>query len=283
MTTPAVKLMIVKPGALGDTLLLAPALRALREGPPVVEMAVAGNMPAVGLLKHVGLAEAVFDIERLNLHVPAEVEFSILNGARVLVCLHIDADGRNALRERAGVLSIATCPVSGRPEGQHMAVYLHQCLKALIPETGALTRTALACPDDDSICPPPPYAVLAPGAGSAAKRAPLARFEAAARDLQTRGVLPVFLAGEVEIEQGLAARFPKRFPCVVTPSLTALAGLLKGAAAVYANDSGPAHLAGLLGAPTTVFFGPTDPGVWRPWGPRVDIRRFGSNDMKMYK
>jgi ADP-heptose:LPS heptosyltransferase len=53
-----------------------------------------------------------------------------------------------------------------------------------------------------------------------------------------------------------------------------LTGLLSGATAVYANDSGPAHLAGLLGAPTTVFFGPTDPDVWRPWGPRVDIQRF---------
>ncbi len=274
MTTPAGKLVIAKPGALGDTLLLAPALRALREGLPEIEIAVAGSMPAAGLLKHLGLAEAVFDIERLNLYAPAEAEIEILNGARVLACLPLDTVCCDALRDRAGLPSIAVCPAGDRTAGQHMADYLHQCLKRLIPQTGELSRAALACPDDDSICPAEPYAVLAPGAGRMAKCAPLNRFETVARDLHARGVLPIFLAGEVEIEQGLAARFPVRFPRVATPSLTALAGLLKGAAAVYANDSGPAHLAGLLGAPTTVFFGPTDPDVWRPWGPRVCIQRF---------
>ena len=71
MDTPTEKLVIVKPGALGDTLLLAPALRALREGRPEMEIAVAGSLPAAGLLKYFGLAEAVFDIECLNLYAPA--------------------------------------------------------------------------------------------------------------------------------------------------------------------------------------------------------------------
>ncbi len=278
MTTPTEKLVIVKPGALGDTLLLAPALRALREGLPEIEIAVAGSMPAVRLLKVFGLADAVFDIERLNLYAPAGAEVKILKRARVLACLPLEADCHDALRDRAGVSSIAACPARARSVGQHMAVYLHHCLKGLIPQTGELSRAALACPDEDSMRPARPYAVLAPGAGSAAKCAPLNRFEAAARDSNARGHLPIFLAGPVEIEQGLAARYPVRYPRVATPSLTALTGLLKGAAAVYANDSGPAHLAGLLGAPTTVFFGPTDPKVWRPWGPRVCIQRFDPDD-----
>ena len=274
MVTPTDKLVIIKPGALGDTLLLAPALRALCDGRPGIDIAVVGSLPSVALLKHLGLAKAVFDIERLNLYAPAGVEFKIFKGARVLACLPLDEYVCEALRDRAGVCSIARCPASGRAEGQHMAVYLHQCLKGFVPETGALSRAALICPDEDSICPAASYAVLAPGAGSAAKRAPFVRFEAAAREWHAEGVLPVFLAGEVEITQGLAARYPGRFPCVTTPSLTVLTGLLSGATAVYANDSGPAHLAGLLGAPTTVFFGPTDPDVWRPWGPRVAIQRF---------
>ncbi|MDJ0989254.1 MAG: glycosyltransferase family 9 protein [Desulfobacterales bacterium] len=276
MDTPTEKLVIVKPGALGDTLLLAPALRALREGRPEMEIAVAGSLPAAGLLKYFGLAEAVFDIECLNLYAPAGAEIKILRGARVLACLPLDADGCAALRDRAGVASIKVCPARERKVGQHMAVYLHQCLKGLIPGTGKLSHAPLACPDGATIRPAELYAVLAPGAGSAAKCAPLNRFEAAAREWHARGVLPVFLAGEVEIDRGLAAHYPDRFPCIATPSLTALAGLMKGAVAVCANDSGPAHLAGLLGAPTTVYFGPTDPDVWRPWGPRVVVRRFKS-------
>ena len=37
------------------------------------------------------------------------------------------------------------------------------------------------------------------------------------------------------------------------------------------NDSGPAHLAACLGIPTQVFFKTTDPEIWRPLGPGVEI------------
>jgi heptosyltransferase III len=36
------------------------------------------------------------------------------------------------------------------------------------------------------------------------------------------------------------------------------------------NDSGFSHLAGLLGRRAVVLFGPTDPLVWKPLGPRVE-------------
>ena len=147
-------------------------------------------------------------------------------------------------------------------------------MKSFIPQTGALSRAAFVCPGDDAVKPIEPYAVLAPGAGSDNKRAPLRLFEAAACELLSKGVSPVFLAGEVEIAKGLAARYPRGFQRIDTPPLVKLAGLLQGAVAVYANDSGPAHLAGLLGVPTTVFFGATDPCVWQPWGPRVAIQHF---------
>ena len=37
------------------------------------------------------------------------------------------------------------------------------------------------------------------------------------------------------------------------------------------NDSGTTHLAAMLGAPTVALFGPTDPAVWAPTGPRVRV------------
>ena len=118
------------------------------------------------------------------------------------------------------------------------------------------------------------YAVLAPGAGSAAKRAPMTVFEGIARKLSKQGIHPIFVAGEVEIAQGLIAHYPNPYRCCRNPSLKGLAQLLGGARAAFTNDSGPAHLAGMIGIPTTVFFGPTDPAVWRPWGPQVIIHRF---------
>jgi len=37
-------------------------------------------------------------------------------------------------------------------------------------------------------------------------------------------------------------------------------------------------LAGIIGAPTIALFGPTDPTIWRPIGPKVQIIRGASMD-----
>jgi len=48
-----------------------------------------------------------------------------------------------------------------------------------------------------------------------------------------------------------------------------LANALRQARAVVSSDSGPAHLAAQLGVRTVALFGPTDPALWAPVGPRV--------------
>ena len=45
------------------------------------------------------------------------------------------------------------------------------------------------------------------------------------------------------------------------------------ASAVVCNDTGPAHLAGIIGTPTIALFGPTDPARWKPLGPHVQTIR----------
>lgn len=50
-------------------------------------------------------------------------------------------------------------------------------------------------------------------------------------------------------------------------------GLLRRAALVVSNDTGPAHLAAAVGAPVLSVLGPTKPEQWAPWGPRVTVER----------
>ena len=50
-------------------------------------------------------------------------------------------------------------------------------------------------------------------------------------------------------------------------------GLLRRAALVVANDTGPAHLAAAVGAPLLSVLGPTLPSQWAPWGPSVEVIR----------
>ena len=49
------------------------------------------------------------------------------------------------------------------------------------------------------------------------------------------------------------------------------AALLKRAALVVANDTGPGHMAGALGTPVISLMGSTEAARWAPWGPHVHV------------
>ncbi len=49
------------------------------------------------------------------------------------------------------------------------------------------------------------------------------------------------------------------------------AALLQGAALMVSNDTGPGHIAAAVGTPLVSVLGPSDPSLWRPWGPGVQI------------
>lgn len=119
-----------------------------------------------------------------------------------------------------------------------------------------------------------PHVVLHPGSGGVAKCWPLANLVALARQVHAAGAVPVFVLGPVEAERWTVdalLRLQAEFRVVYTPAPDDLVAMLAGAAAFVGNDAGPAHLAALLGTPTTVLFGPTAPGIWRPLGARVQV------------
>ncbi|MBX3635987.1 MAG: glycosyltransferase family 9 protein [Rubrivivax sp.] len=49
------------------------------------------------------------------------------------------------------------------------------------------------------------------------------------------------------------------------------AALLRDAALMISNDTGPGHLAAAVGTPLVSVLGPSDPALWRPWGARVQV------------
>ena len=49
------------------------------------------------------------------------------------------------------------------------------------------------------------------------------------------------------------------------------AALLEEAALMVSNDTGPGHIAAAVGTPLVSVLGPSDPALWRPWGPAVHI------------
>ena len=113
-----------------------------------------------------------------------------------------------------------------------------------------------------------PLCVLAPAAGWAAKQWPVERFADLAKELSAVGFDVVVnatnhddeIASRVVEESGGAAR-------IVAPNVAGLVALVRRAALFVGGDSGPAHLAAALQVPTVALFGPTDPLRNGPWGP----------------
>ena len=66
---------------------------------------------------------------------------------------------------------------------------------------------------------------------------------------------------------------PVPYISLVDRQLHELSAVLAACDLYVGNDSGVSHLAGLSGGPTLALFGPTDPRVWRPLGPRVTVLR----------
>jgi ADP-heptose:LPS heptosyltransferase len=116
--------------------------------------------------------------------------------------------------------------------------------------------------------------VIHPGSGAKRKCWPADRFLQLIERLLKDGRDVRVLAGEVELEQWDAAelaRFASAAPLVKPAGYVELLDQLKDAAAFVGNDTGPSHLAGIIGVPTVALFGPSNPIHWRPLGPTVRV------------
>jgi ADP-heptose:LPS heptosyltransferase len=165
------------------------------------------------------------------------------------------------------------------PEGylQHATRYLLEQFKET-PAVFAALEQMLRSVADRGIGPVTTgdAVLLHPGSGSAGKCWPFERFVELARLLIDRGRRVRILLGEVERERIGAAdleRFPAACERLFVQTPLELFEQLSSGVLFVGNDSGPGHLAGIMGLETLSLFGPTNPDVWRPLGPRTRVMR----------
>ncbi len=106
------------------------------------------------------------------------------------------------------------------------------------------------------------YIVLHPGASSSVKRWPAQHWRELAQWAQARGYQVVWSGGAGEV--ALVAEIgpdPAHLNLAGRLGLADLWHVLGGARAVVCPDTGIAHLARLVGAPTVALFGPGNPGI----------------------
>jgi len=115
-----------------------------------------------------------------------------------------------------------------------------------------------------------------PGSGSAEKCWPVKNFLKLTRKLARSKHHVRVLIGEVEKERISGqdmGHFASVAEVVEPKDYVELLFQLGLATAVVCNDTGPGHLAGIIGTPTIALFGPTDPARWHPLGPHVQTIR----------
>src|SRR6185437_14709392 len=116
--------------------------------------------------------------------------------------------------------------------------------------------------------------VIHPGSGAVEKCWPAERFLKLIHKLKRRKKNVRVLLGEVELERmppADIAAFEAAASVGRPGNYVELLNELRTAGHFVGNDSGPAHLAAMIGVPTVAIFGPTNPNVWKPLGPRVRV------------
>ena len=122
--------------------------------------------------------------------------------------------------------------------------------------------------------------MIHPGAGKPEKCWPIERFVELTQRLQRARRAVRILLGEAELEKwpSDAIASVERVASVRRPHrYLDLLAELSTASIVVGNDSGPGHLAGIIGVRTISLFG-TDPTRWKPIGPRIRVVHESSLD-----
>jgi ADP-heptose:LPS heptosyltransferase len=123
-----------------------------------------------------------------------------------------------------------------------------------------------------------PFALLVPatsGSHGGAKQWPIERFSEIASMLASRFIAPVVVggAGDARSASAILAACPAAIDLTGQTDLASLAGLASRASVAVGGDTGPIHLAGIMGCPTVALFSRfSDPANATPEGPCTVLR-----------
>ncbi|HZC06006.1 MAG TPA: glycosyltransferase family 9 protein, partial [Ktedonobacterales bacterium] len=226
------RLTVVRPGALGDTLLTLPALAALRRWAPEARLTFIARADTLPLAQASGLTDCAWSWDSPDWSVifasepmtVTEAAQSALGDADVVIVWASDPDAMIARRlaslgAKRVIVAPALPPEDATSAGEraHIAVWLIGALAPLGIPTPSVEAAAAMTPTLRAPAPnnaeadaiwhalrlPERVVALHPGSGSPRKRWPADRFAEVARLAREAGYAPLLLAGEAD-DQALA-------------------------------------------------------------------------------
>ncbi len=272
-------------------LLALPAMRVLRSRFPDASLDLMGRPERLSLIAHDLRAESLLAVDRAGMayfyaeEAPLPPDPTIYFSGVDLNLLFARSENRTLSENltRAGckkIIQISPFPEAG-PRIPLSEYYLAELRKTGI--TGEDGCSPLLLPEragtfagnfwgEHGIKKGTKILAIHPGSGSPRKNWAPENFAAIADWASRYGEVLLISGpardGAAEVKQGTKKAKPI---CADRLPLLDLAALLAECSAYVGNDSGITHLAALAGIPTAAVFGPTDPVVWGPLGPRVHI------------
>ncbi len=255
------RLLVIHSGGVGDFICAFPTLSMLAQ---IHAIEIAGLPERVALARAAGITGKVHDLDRTGFtSVFSEPDARLREFAagfdEALVWM-ADEDGviASGLRE-AGIPRVRCFPgIPPRGWNGHAAQWYGYCVDVPV---------SLPYQAPFSQAPVAPDVVIHPGSGGRSKNWPMAHFDELSARLVARGLQVSWCLGPAEEPVSVDRAL---LPPMNLVDLSALLGRTK---LFVGNDSGISHLAGAAGCRTVAIFGPTDPAVWRPAGPRVRVVR----------
>jgi ADP-heptose:LPS heptosyltransferase len=288
------KWLIIRNGAVGDTLLLSPVVLAIRDRYPNALIEVMGNLERVELLAGDGMADQATTFDQPGMETlfvdDGELSASLkqyFSGFDVIVYY-----GQNGLERIAPKLRInpdqvvITHPALPDGDDVHITQHYLQAVKSLIdPHKTFLPKIALRDDEiawgkswlqqqadrlDDS------YVLgIHCGAGSKTKQAPFDLFHQKIEDIKSQKPLILIPKGpaDEDVVNSFVDSLTRDIPYIIVDGLRLreLAAVLSHCNEFIGNDSGVTHIAAALGIPTTAVFVSGKPEVWKPLGECVTI------------
>jgi heptosyltransferase-2 len=280
------RILVIRGGAIGDFILTLPAIRLLREAFPQAHLEILGYRHIVALAEGRGYADGARSIEygaMAAFFVPgADLAPDLVEyfaSFQQVVSFLYDPSGFFEMNlRRAGVKNFLPAFVRF-DDSAHAAQQLARPLESLALYLESHAAVVQPSADDRAraqalAAHPGPLIALHPGSGSARKNWPVAQWIALAAVL--RASRPearlVVVGGEADHAQiaAMSAAHPDAVIARDLP-LPVLAALLERAALYLGHDTGISHLAAAVGTPCVLLFGPTDPAIWAPANPGVEV------------
>lgn len=284
-------IVVIRPDAIGDSLVTFPILVALREKYAPSRITFIGNAGAMPLAKAWGIADEVYSYDKqwtevfspLDIHLPGFRELFQQTDLAISFALDTDLAKQNLFA--AGVKEVITVPIFFKELIQisnvplHVVQYFAKWVSVPVPEPECIV---LPNTGGEAFHPYIPPIALHAGSGSAHRRWPPSSFARLIVSLVRQQYPVLLLAGPSEgtLLAGIMREVRRSIPKISQSGmLTVLdnapllnvAQQLKGCGCFIGHDTATSHLAGLLRIPTLALFGDTYPDRWRPLGPTVEV------------